>query len=208
MWLRSAEKAWKHQRTPIRSCNDTRMARPGPECDGTLNQALVVTELLYRACWLMQVCRGFLVRAIQVRVNFAITQRQYNYLVWWYSRSRYRRRITKLSRRIFELRPNALSFYAIARLDEGLKRAPLDRLGRLTTYLTWYPVGSDTDIPPLPRMVTRLFSRRKLGKRQYAFLRDMKLLPNPGPWGEWPKLPRKKRRMRSARVHARRLSMK
>jgi hypothetical protein len=108
-----------------------------------------------------------LVRAIQVVVNFSITRRQYNYLVWWYSRSRYRCMITKCSKRIFELRPNALSFYAIARLDEGLKKD-----GPLDTYLDYYPVGFKSDISPLPGRVTRLFRRRKLGKRQYAFLSD------------------------------------
>jgi len=134
-----------------------------------------------------------LVRAIQVVVNAGITRRQYNYLVWWYSRSRYRRMISKRSKRIFELRPNALSFYAIARLDEGLKKD-----GDLNTYLDYYPVGFKSDIPPLPEKVRRLFRRRKLRKRQYDFLSEMKLGPMLGPWGEWPELGRGKKHRQSA----------
>ena len=129
----------------------------------------------------------------------SITRRQYNYLVWWYSRSRYRCMISKRSKRIFELRPNALSFYAIARLDEALKKD-----GDLNTYLDYYLVGSESDIPPLPEKARRLFRRRKLGKRQYAFLSEIKLAPTLGPWGEWPELGRGKKHRQSASPGTRR----
>lgn len=117
-------------------------------------------------------------RAIQVKVTGALSERQLRYLEFWSTRSVHSRRmVRKISDHVFELPPNALSLYLIHRLAQNI--------GGDCVYP--YPVGFMSDLPQPPRGLRALFVKRKLRKRQLVRLLNLELRsikPSPSVPGE------------------------
>jgi len=101
-----------------------------------------------------------------VKVAFGLSKKQKKYLEWWSRRGTYGRGvIQKLSPRVFELPPNALSLYLLARLRENVGEA----------FLHVYPVGFSSDVPSAPKPVIELFGKQKLRSEELLRLRDLSL---------------------------------
>lgn len=122
-----------------------------------------------------------------MRVSRNLSTKQFNYLYWWSTRSRYHNIIHRLSfsQYIFELSPNALSWYAISRLREKLRIA-----GPKPIFLVdSYPVGFESDLPPAPAWLSKLCAKRKLTRQEIAWLQGIRLVPPPlAHWGKWPRI--------------------
>ena len=105
-------------------------------------------------------------RAIGVKVAFALLPQERMYLLDWSLRGVYGRGvIEKLGPRVFELPPTGLSLYLIARLRE--------RVGDVKVHV--YPVGFSSDVPKPPDRARELFSKRKLRNEELEFLRGLSL---------------------------------
>ena len=131
---------------------------------------------------------------ILVRVSRTISKKQFNYLYWWSTRSRYHNIIHRfsLSMYTFRLPPTALAYYAIARLREKLVTSG----PRPIPLLDIYPVGSEGELPPAPRSLSKLFAKRKLTRQEVAWLEGIRLVPTFVQWGKWPRIPNCKKSKR------------
>lgn len=105
-------------------------------------------------------------RAIQVKVAFGLSEKQGKYLEFWSRRSKYApTMVRKLGPRVFELPPNALSLYLLARLRQAIGSA----------FLHAYPVGFSSDIPQVPKRVAKLFVKKRLWREQAERLEGISL---------------------------------
>jgi hypothetical protein len=105
-------------------------------------------------------------RAIQVKVAFGLSRKQRNYLQFWSRRSKHGPAvIRKLGPRVFELPPDALSLYLLARLTRNIGDA----------LIQVYPVGFSSDIPRVPKSVSLLFGKERLRRRETERLSRLSL---------------------------------